>query len=81
MITLKNNFHNTETKIRANVGDILTEIQVKRIERRLCPYSECGCTPVRGKQEYNLDPIGFEFDRSVERVVYKVISQNDKEKI
>ena len=75
MITLKNNFHNTETKIRAQVGDTLTEIQAKRIERRLCPYPECGCTPVRGKQEYNLEAIGLEWDVNIERTIYKVVRQ------
>jgi len=75
MITLTNDWHNTSTQIRANVGDRLNETQVRRIERRLCPYSDCVCQPIRGKQDYDLDPVGREYDGNIERTIYRVVSR------
>jgi len=76
MITLTNDFHGTSTQIRAEVGDTLNETQVKRIERRLCPsYSSCGCTPIRGRQDYDLDPVGLEWDGNIERTIYRVVKR------
>ena len=75
MITLTNDFHNTTTKIRAVVGDTLNELQVQRIKRRLCPYSDCVCTPIRGRQDYDLDPVGLEWDGNIERTIYRVVRQ------
>lgn len=43
MITIRNDFHNTEVSIRANIGDELTESQIKRARNELCGISGCTC--------------------------------------
>jgi len=40
---IKNTFHNTSTKIRCKIGDIITETQYKRIMKRLCSVNDCCC--------------------------------------
>ena len=75
MITLTNDWHDTSTQIRAKVGDRLNGTQVKRIERRLCPYSDCVCQPIRGNQEYGLDYVGYEWHGNVQRNVYRVVNR------
>lgn len=44
MITVRNDFHCTEVRVRANIGDTLTESQVKRCRRKLCGIKGCSCT-------------------------------------
>ncbi len=54
MITIKNNFHNSEISLRANVGDELTARQIERSKRELCGMDGCTCGgPVgnRGPQD------------------------------
>lgn len=43
MITIRNDFHNTEVSICANIGDQLTESQTKRARNELCGISGCTC--------------------------------------
>lgn len=43
MITLRNDFHDSEVRLRASVGDKLTKSQVKRSRRTLCPNPDCTC--------------------------------------
>lgn len=57
MITLKNNFHNTEVQVRTTEGKVLTKNQLRRIEKTLCGISECTCGIVRD-DEYRLEPVG-----------------------
>jgi hypothetical protein len=42
-ITLHNHFHNTEVTIHAEVGDVLTPSQLKRVRKALCGMRDCGC--------------------------------------
>jgi hypothetical protein len=42
LLRLHNAFHNTDTAIRAETGDVLTEAQVRRAEKALC-CSDCQC--------------------------------------
>ena len=51
MITIRNRFHNTSVTVRANLGDILTDGQMRRIRRELCGISDCRCGTIRGHQE------------------------------
>ena len=54
MITLRNDFHNTEVRLRASVGDSLTKSQVTRSRRILCGIKGCKCggyLAERGPQE------------------------------
>jgi hypothetical protein len=54
MITINNDFHGTSINLRANIGDELTESQIKRARSALCPVSCCTCGgPIgeRGKQD------------------------------
>jgi len=54
MITLRNDFHNTEIRLRADVGDELTSAQIKRARNALCGIEGCTCSGdagQRGKQD------------------------------
>ncbi len=53
MITLRNDFHNTFVRIRASVGDALSQHQVRRV-RTLCGMDDCTCgglLSIRGPQD------------------------------
>ena len=50
MITLKNEFHNTETRVRAQIGDTLTVDQTRRAARNLCGISDCLCGGEAGQR-------------------------------
>ena len=50
MITLKNEFHDTETRVRAQIGDTLTENQVRRAARNLCGLYDCDCGGEAGQR-------------------------------
>ena len=50
MITLKNEFHNTETRVRAQIGDTLTRNQTYRAARNLCGISDCLCGGEAGQR-------------------------------
>ena len=43
MITLTNDFHNTKAAIRAKVGETVSEDTIRRVSRKLCPWSDCTC--------------------------------------
>jgi len=43
MMTIKNTFHRTETKIRAKLGEQLTASQTRRASRKLCGVEGCAC--------------------------------------
>ncbi len=56
MITIRNEFHNTQARIRAGIGDVLTPSQVKRCRRKLCGIKGCTCggeLSERGRQRDN----------------------------
>lgn len=44
MITLKNTFHGTAVRIRADFGEYLTPAQIRRAREALCPVHSSGCT-------------------------------------
>ena len=50
MITLKNEFHDTETRVRAQIGDTLTGNQVRRAARKLCGLYDCVCGGEAGQR-------------------------------
>ena len=50
MITLKNEFHNTETRLRAQIGDTLTVDQTRRAARKLCGFYDCVCGGEAGQR-------------------------------
>lgn len=61
MITLTNNFHNTEVKLRAKAGDILAPAQIRRCRQALCGISGCTCggnLGERGRQEVEIVATG-----------------------
>lgn len=58
MLTLTNDFHNTEVRIRANVGDTLSRRRWRDVQRKLCGVTGCACGGVRGLQ---FDGDGMEF--------------------
>ncbi|MCP5415267.1 MAG: hypothetical protein H6961_11755 [Chromatiaceae bacterium] len=54
MITLKNDFHNTEVRLQADIGDELTPAQIRRAKQALCGIDGCTCSGdagERGQQE------------------------------
>ncbi len=64
MITIRNNFHNTEVRLKANIGDELTWSQIMRARRELCGIKGCTCGgPVgeRGPQDgFYLEQIDYD---------------------
>lgn len=56
MITITNDFHNTEARVR---GLELSPATVRRVRRELCGISDCTCGGVlgqRGRQEVEIEP-------------------------
>lgn len=51
MITLTNDFHKTSVRVHAEIGDILTRTQMRRITKKLCGSKGCKCGVVRGVQD------------------------------
>ena len=71
MITLTNDFHNTEYNLRANLGDELSPSQIRRSRKALCGVSGCTCGgPLgeRGDTHYG-EEIGYAPDGAVRIVV------------
>lgn len=64
MITFTNDFHNTRVRLRASLGDYLSDSQIKRAARVLCGISDCACghgeLKTRGRQD---DGCVIEFGR------------------
>jgi hypothetical protein len=67
LITLRNDFHNTEINVRADVDEgsiTLTPSQIKRVERALCGM-DCTCSGplgVRGPQNPRIRDIEIDRD-------------------
>lgn len=60
-ITLRNNFHNTETTLIVNDDGIISKRQVKAAHDRLCGSDSCTCGNdfgARGPQTVELYPLG-----------------------
>ena len=57
LITLKNDFHRTEVRVRVQGGSPwkLTLRQSQRVDRELCGMTECRCGGVRGHQDVEID--------------------------
>ena len=50
MITVRNDFHNSETRVRANIGDQLSVLQQRRARAKLCGQRECTCCGSSGER-------------------------------
>lgn len=62
IITLTNDFHNTEVTIRVReLPHTITPSQHQRIERALCGMSDCRCGTIRGPQYHDDTRLEFEF--------------------
>jgi hypothetical protein len=54
LITLTNDFHNTEVRIRVDrLPAALSERQTKRVIGALCGIPDCRCGIIRGPQEHD----------------------------
>ena len=54
LITLTNDVHNTEVRIRVDrLPAALSERQTKRVIGALCGMSDCHCGIIRGPQEHD----------------------------
>jgi hypothetical protein len=75
MVTLKNDFHGTETKARLEIGQKLTRAQARRIRQRLCPKNGCQCAQdALGQRDIttrSLELVGLEVDNDGNVVIYK----------
>ena len=56
-LTIKNDFHQTETKVRAELLNhgmhfetTLSSRQMQRVKKTLCGQKDCTCGGIRGKQ-------------------------------
>ena len=58
-VTLRNNFHNTECRVRPDANGVLSPSQVKRVRRALCGIKDCTCghgpCSTRGPQDVEID--------------------------
>lgn len=57
MITVTNDFHNTQVTLRAREGEALTDSQIRRARRELCGVAGCMCGGAigeRGTQDYEV---------------------------
>ena len=55
-ITLRNDFHNSETTVRvASLPHTLTPSQVRRVRKALCGNRGCKCGDIRGGQHTRTD--------------------------
>lgn len=50
MITIRNDFHGTEVRLRADIGGTLTTAQVRRAKARLCGIENCTCSGDAGER-------------------------------
>ncbi len=48
MITIKNSFHNSQINLNVQIGDYLTNSQIKRSKRILCGVHGCTCSGIAG---------------------------------
>ena len=58
MITLKNDYHDTECKLRLKQDRILSAYQIKKAWNTLCGIDDCTCgndAGMRGKHDFYLD--------------------------
>jgi len=55
IITLKNNFHNTEVRVNVPNDGELSIGQAKRVRKMLCGSDSCTCGVVRGPQDFPVD--------------------------
>lgn len=62
MITIRNEYHNTEVRVRASIGEVLTSGQVKRCRRALCGIDGCTCGGVLSERGQQHDDAGRAFD-------------------
>lgn len=53
MLTLTNDFHNSQARVRVDVPGIMSRAQVQRAQRKLCGISDCTCGGVRGPQYHD----------------------------
>lgn len=51
MITIKNNYHNTEIKIRLPLDGVLSLRQTRKVKKALCGKDDCFCGIVCGPQD------------------------------
>jgi len=49
-ITIKNDFHGTEARLKANIGDELTPAQINRAKIKLCGIAGCTCSGDAGER-------------------------------
>ena len=56
MTTITNDFHNTEAKVRAGVGETVSARTAARVRRVLCGMDECRCGGRRQIQRIALLP-------------------------
>lgn len=65
-VTLKNNFHNTECRVRLEeiepMAYKISMWDVKRIEKKLCGIKGCTCSGATGIRDENCDVIFAERD-------------------
>lgn len=52
LVTLRNDFHGTETAIRVPPGTLKCD-QIRRAKLRLCSVKDCLCGGIRGPQTHN----------------------------
>lgn len=69
-LTLKNDFHNTETVVVVKDG-VITARSMQRAFKILCGIKDCQCGGIRGPQDMIIDTINRGNDVGNYRVDYK----------
>jgi hypothetical protein len=69
MITFSNSFHNTSCQVRADIGDWLTQSQIRRIRKTLCGQKQCACggdVAQRGEQAgFSIESHGYDHNNKL----------------
>lgn len=80
LITLTNDFHNTEVRMRVDrLPAALSERQTRRVISTLCGVSDCSCGVIRGPQEHNGRKLVTEWDQN-QRGGYNLLIWEEEER-
>ena len=60
VVTIRNDFHHTETRVRVPADGVLSRWQVRRVRRALCGMADCKCggdLSERGPQDEEVEDL------------------------
>jgi hypothetical protein len=64
-ITLKNDYHGTETTVLTDSKGRIKATTIKQAEKKLCGMDDCRCGGIRGQQDHEIRQINSRGDFEV----------------